>query len=139
MNHIKKTLLIIMSVFTAQLSIAQGFGGQGGQRPDPAQMVKVEKALVLDSITTLSDDQKMLIDMVYEDYSASMKTVFEEAGENREGMREKMQAVLTTKDESLEGIFSEEQNTKYKALMANRRGGRGQGGRGQGQGGRPAN
>jgi protein CpxP len=134
MNHIKKTLLVIIGVLVAHLTMAQG-----GQRPDPEEMVKREKTLVLDSIPTLSEDQKMLLDMVYEDYAVSMKSVFEgAAGGNREGIREKMQAVRATKDESLEGIFSEEQNTKYKQLMGNnRRGGRGQGGRGQGgQGGR---
>lgn len=137
MNYIKKTLLVVIGVLTAQMAIAQRGGGQGGQRPDPEEMVKREKTLVLDSISTLSEDQKMLIDMVYEDYAVSLKSVFEGAsGGNREGMREKMQAVRATKDESLKGILSEEQNTKYKALTANRRGGRGQGQGGRGQGGR---
>ena len=134
MNHIKKTLLVIIGVLVAHWTMAQG-----GQRPDPEEMVKREKAMVLDSIAKLSEDQKMLIDMVYEDYAASLKSVFEgAAGGDREGMREKMQTVRTTRDESMAGILSEEQNIKYKQLMANnRRGGRGQGGRGQGgQGGR---
>lgn len=136
MNNIKKALLLIIAILTAQLAMAQ--------RPDPSEMVKREKKLVLDSLTTLSEDQKMLVDMVYEDYAASMKSVFEAAsGGNREGMREKMQTVRATKDESLKGILSEDQMTKYKALTQNRRGGRGQGGQGRGGrgqgGGQPNN
>ncbi|MFT7034788.1 MAG: hypothetical protein ACJA2S_003306 [Cyclobacteriaceae bacterium] len=133
MNHIKKVLLLIIGVFTAQLAIAQGpGGGQGGQRRSPADMVKVEMTMVLDSITSLSEDQKMIIDAVYEDYQTSLTTLLTESAGNREGMREKMQAIRATKDESLEGVLTEEQVIKYKELMKNRGAGRGQGGQGRG-------
>lgn len=135
MNHIKKTLLLVIAILTAQLAIAQRPEGQVGQRRSPSDMVKIEKTMMLDSITSLSDEQKMIIDAVYEDFETSLTTLLKESAGNREGMREKMQAIRASKDQAMEGILDEDQLTKYKELMSRRRGGRGQGERP----GRPSN
>lgn len=131
MKTTKRLLLLALVIVMSQWAMAQG---QGGQRPNPAEMVKREKAMILEKITSLSDDQKLILDQVYTDYENSITKLREESSGNREGMREKMQAIRATKEEALQGLLNEEQNEQYAELKKSRREGRG-----QGQRKRPAN
>lgn len=133
MKTTRTLLLLALVIVMSQWAMAQG---QGGQRPNPAEMVKREKAMILEKITSLSDDQKLILDQVYTDYENSITKLREESSGNREGMREKMQAIRATKEEALQGLLNEEQNEQYAELKKSRREGRGQG---QGQRKRPAN
>jgi len=117
MNRSKKVLFMVLGMLATQWAIAQGPGGQGGQRRDPAEMIKKEKTLITDNITTLSDDQKVMVDKVFVDYEASIKKARAENSGDIGGMREIMQSVRSDKDEALKGIFNEEQNTQYVELM----------------------
>ena len=144
MRFTQRTLLLILGIITAQLAIAQGPGGgqgrQGGSRFNPGEMAKMEKQMILDSIPSLSDDQKLILDQVFKDMETSSKKLMEEmrSSNNREGMREKFQAIRKSKDEALKDLFNEEQNARYEELKKNRRKNRGQrGGRRQRQ--QPAN
>lgn len=133
MKTTKRLLLLALVIVMSQWVMAQG---QAGQRPNPAEMVKREKAMILEKITSLSDDQKLILDQVYTDYENSITKLREESSGNREGMREKMQAIRATKEEALQGLLNEEQNEQYAELKKSRKEGRGQG---QGQRKRPAN
>lgn len=110
----KKMLFMALGILTTQWALAQG---PGGQRRDPADMIKKEKAMITDNITTLSDEQKVKLEKVFVDYEASMKKVRSENSGDVQGMREIMQSVRADKDEAVKGVLNEEQNSQYKELI----------------------
>ena len=105
---------MVLGILVTQWAFAQE---PGGQRRDPAEMIKKEKAMITDNITTLSDDQKLMIDNVFVDYEASMKKARAENSGDIGGMREIMQSVRSEKDEAIKGILDEEQNAQYAELV----------------------
>ena len=116
----KKTLslFVLLSCVVLDLSAQpQNPGGPGGRR-DPGAMVKAEKQLVLDSISGLNDDQKLIIDQIYQDYESSFAKARETmTPDNREAARATMTAIRDSKNEALQAILTEEQFGKYQALM----------------------
>ena len=101
----KSTWFFLLLVLAATISKAQR--KEGGMRGNPSQMVAAEKKLMYDSLTTLNDDQKLIIDQIYRDYELA----FEEARKNadptnREAMRETMMAIRDGKDESVQAILT---------------------------------
>jgi len=114
MNRTKKVLFMVIGILATQWAIAQG---PGGQRRDPADMIKKEKAMINDNITTLSDEQKAKLDKVFVDYEASMKKARSESSGDVQGMREIMQSVRADKEEAVKGVLNEEQNSQYQELI----------------------
>lgn len=85
---------------------------------DPTQMANREKEKVYEKLAALTDDQKAIIDVIYENYATS----FAEARKNmtpgdREGMRESMMKVRKEKDDSMKEILTAEQFTEYETLL----------------------
>ncbi|MFY0653411.1 MAG: hypothetical protein JXQ96_15320 [Cyclobacteriaceae bacterium] len=131
MKTLRKTILLFVALLSTQLLFAQGPGGgqgrpggqpgqgQRGPRMNPAEMAKMEKTMIMDSIPNLSADQMMLIDQIFADMSESTQTLFENArnGGDRTGMREKMQAIRASKNEALKQVFTEEQQQRYAELL----------------------
>lgn len=87
-------------------------------------MIKREKQAVYTKITDLSDDQKMLLDGIYEEFGTTLKETFEEirSSGSREGMREKMMALRKEKDELVKDVLKEDQFKIYQEVSAPRRG-----------------
>jgi hypothetical protein len=119
MKNFKRTIImsvIIIGIFIQPIS-ASAQGGQR-QRMDPAQMVAAEKQIVLDSITDLNDEQKLIINEIYKDYEESLTTMRASADQgNREEMRAAMTSLRNEKNESLKAILTEPQYLKYDAMM----------------------
>ena len=108
---------IIFSL-TATASMAQGGGPGGGGRPNPAQMVAKEKQMLVDSIPSINEDQKVILEVIYTDYETELSNLRANANPNdREAMRTQMRTIRDQKNESLKAILTEEQYKKYSALM----------------------
>lgn len=94
-------------------------------RRDPAQMVAVEKKLVFDSLTTLNENQKLIIEQIYKDYAQAFTAARADADpNNREAMITKMRIIRDNKNESLKAILTEVQYSQYDGIMKARRQGR---------------
>ncbi|MEO1055096.1 MAG: hypothetical protein AAFX87_30960, partial [Bacteroidota bacterium] len=104
--------------FTAFITYAQG---PGGGRFNLEQIAANEKAAVIEKITDLSEDQKLLLDHIYETYLTSVKTAREENQGDFQSMRTEMQAVRKDKDDSIQELLNEEQFKLYQELMEERR------------------
>ena len=92
---------------------------QRGQRG--GQFVAMEKQMVLDSISGLNDDQKLIIQVIYDDYEKSLTSARSEATGDREAMREKMTGIRDGKNEAMKAVLSEEQYKEFEAMLARRR------------------
>jgi hypothetical protein len=102
-------------------SFSQG-GGGGGPRRDPSELVAMEKQVVLDSLSGINADQKLIIEEIYKDYEKSITTLRANADpDNREAMRTNMTAIRDGKNESLKAILTEEQYQQFDAIMKVRR------------------
>jgi hypothetical protein len=84
---------------------------------NPKSMAQREKKLLYDSIQDLSEDQKLVIDEIYNQYGQDLQTSFDEAEGNRESMRAALQAVRKNKQDQLKEILTEEQWLKAEALV----------------------
>lgn len=108
MKKIWLSATLVMMVF--------GLHAQGG-RPNPGRRIMAEKDSVVTKITSLSDDQKLLVDAVYSDVQTSLEELMGTAREDREGFRDKMQAILEQKNALLKEIFNEEQWGQYEKMQ----------------------
>lgn len=100
-------------------------GRPGGRGPgNPEEFIAREKQALYTKITDLSEDQKILIEGIYDEFAVTLKETFEEFREsgNREGRREKMQALRAEKDELMADVLNPEQFETYKTLTSRRRG-----------------
>ena len=101
---------------------------QGGRGPgpggfDPDEMVKREKQNLFKSIEDLTDDQKLLLDGIYDEFALSIRELRDEMRQTRDfqAMRPKMMALRDEKDGLIKDVLSEEQYQVYQDLMENRR------------------
>jgi len=90
---------------------------QQGQGFNPGQMVDEEKNKVYEKITTLTADQKEVIDIIYDDYKKSFAKAREDANGDFTGMREVMLGIRKEKDDSMKEVLNEEQFKQYTELM----------------------
>jgi hypothetical protein len=123
--------LAIMTLFVSIQLMAQtgpppggpppGGGGPGGFDPD--EMVKREKQNVYKEITDLSDDQKTLLDGIYEEFSVSFKEIRDEVMKTRDfqNMRPKMEALMKEKDDLIRDVLNEDQFAIYTGIVEDRR------------------
>lgn len=117
----KYLILITLCITSQHLSLAQGGPGRGRQF-DPTQMVTAEKQLLLDSITGLSDDQKLIIEVIYNDYLAAFEKAQESMDpDNRQAMRSNMEKIRDDKDAALKEVLTEEQFLSFEEMLASRR------------------
>ena len=111
--------LTLIFIIVALAAFAQG--GPGNRR-SPAEMVAMEKQLVMDSISNLNSDQILIIDQIYKDYEVSLEKARANMNpDNREAMRESMTSIRNGKDEALQAILTEEQYQQYSKIMEARR------------------
>ncbi len=91
-------------------------------------MISREKQALYEQVTDLSDDQRGLLDGIYEEFATTLKEAFEESrgSGDREARREQMQTLRQEKDALIADVLSEEQYAIYEKLATrrNRRGSR---------------
>jgi hypothetical protein len=114
-----KTLLVTILLRLSSLFVQAQRPGGG-----PEVMLAREKQNVLENVENLTEDQKMLVSGIYDEYAVSLKEKFEEARESgsREGMREKMQLLKAEKDALIKDVLNEAQFMTYQRLTEGRRG-----------------
>lgn len=97
-----------------------GGGRPGGNREE---MIKREKQVLYEKVKDLSNDQKLLVDGIYEEYAITLQEKMKELRQSndREGRREKMQALRQEKDNLMADVLNEDQYTIYKSISAKRR------------------
>ncbi len=122
-NRLNHLLTILMFLWSLTL-LSQPPGG--GRRPGGGaeEMIKREKQALYEKVTDLSDDQKMLLDGIYDEFAVTLKEAFEEMRQSnleREARREKMQSLLKEKNELIADVLNEEQYKIYENMIATRR------------------
>ena len=129
MKTLEKTGLVLMLLFCVGIVplFAQGPPGGGPGGFDPDEMIKREKQNVFKSITDLNDDQKLLLDGIYDEFSLSFKELREEMMQTRDfqAMRPKMQALQTEKDGLVKDVLNDDQYLIYQGIIEQRRAQRG--------------
>jgi hypothetical protein len=116
MKRLSYSLIIIFSLFAFDKLMAQTRQG-GGQGFNPAEMIEAEKKAVLDRITTLTEDQKEVIEIIYTDYTESFGKAREKSSGDFQVMRTKIVELRAEKDKSLKEVLTEDQYKEYIALM----------------------
>lgn len=118
-----KRYLLFMAMLLTSTALLRAQGGQGGGRQfDPAKMVAAEKQLLLDSIGGLNDDQKLIINAIYNDYEAAFVAARENMDpDNRAAMRESMVKIRDEKNEALQAVLTEEQYKAFDEMLTRRR------------------
>jgi hypothetical protein len=118
----KKLLLILVTALILPvIGMAQG-GPGGGRQFDPERLVAAEKKLLLDSITGLNDDQKLIIEAIYDDYGSALTSARENMSpDNREAMRKTMIELRDKKSQALKEILTDEQMKSFEAMLERRR------------------
>lgn len=115
--------IVMLAIFLgSSLPLAAQPGGRPGGF-DPDEMIKREKQNVYNAITDLNDDQKLLLDGIYDEYSLSFKELREEMRRTRDfqAMRPKMQALQTEKNDLIKDVLNEEQFAIYTGMIEERR------------------
>ena len=114
-------LFAIMTFCSFSISQAQDANPPQQRGPRGGQFTAMEKQLVLDSISDLSDDQKLIIESIYTDYESAINEARVDATGDREAMRNTMLAIRDSKNEALQAVLSEVQYKEYEALIARSR------------------
>ncbi|MEP0985418.1 hypothetical protein [Ekhidna sp.] len=117
--------MLILFIGISISTLAQPPGGGRGGRPGggPEEMIAREKQALYSKVKDLTDDQKLLLDGIYEEFSTTLKETFEELRQSndREGRRKKMEALRKEKDELIADVLNEDQFEIYKSLSQTRR------------------
>jgi len=87
---------------------------------DPTQMAEDEKLEVLEKVTNLNDDQKLILDQIYKDFASGIENLFKNRTEDRELMRAKRQELSEAKKQAIRDLFTEEQYAIYEEITTNR-------------------
>ncbi len=110
-------------ILLALVAVSQPPGGGRGPGGRMDEMIKREKQALYTKATDLTDDQKLLLDGIYEEFGVTLKETFEEIRNSgtREGVREKLQALRKEKDDLVKDVLNEEQFEIYQKINAQRR------------------
>lgn len=115
--------MFLLVLVVAQLKAQGPPPGRGPGGFDPDEMVKREKQNVFKSITDLNDDQKLLLDGIYDEFAASFKELRDEMMEKRDfqAMKPKMQALQAEKDGLIRDVLNADQYIIYEGIVEQRR------------------
>ena len=108
-------LVLVQILFCTNFILAQGF--------DPSEMAAREKQNLYKLLTDLSEDQIMLIDGVYEEYTQTfieMRKEIMQSGD-RQSFRPKIMALRQEKDDLMSDTLNENQFQLYTSQMESNR------------------
>jgi Spy/CpxP family protein refolding chaperone len=105
-------LTIALGMFLTGGIIAQNPNPQDFQQRRQQQIDNLKKEL------TLTKEQNTKFDAIYKEYNEKVQAARDAAGDNREGMREKMQQLSKDRDAKVEKILTPEQIKKWKDYQA---------------------
>lgn len=96
----------------------------GGGRPggSPEEMIEREKQTLYSQLDDLSEDQKLLLDGIYEEFAETLHEKMAELRQNndREGRREQMEALRKEKDELIADVLNADQLEVYQSINRTR-------------------
>ncbi|MGB3778752.1 MAG: hypothetical protein WA960_10375 [Tunicatimonas sp.] len=128
MKTFQRVLFSALALIISLPSLYAQRPGGGPPGGGPEEMLGREKQALYKQVTDLSDDQKSLLDGIYEEFATTLKETFEESrgSDDREARREQMQTLRQEKDALIADVLSEEQYAIYEKLATrrNRRGSR---------------
>ncbi len=105
--------------------LTYSFAQPGGRRGNfnPEEMVLRERDNVKTRVDSLSEDQSLLIDGIYEEYAQTVTETFEEVRRTRNfsEIRPKMLALREEKDLLMKDVLNENQYETYLELMESQR------------------
>ena len=101
--------------------LAQGYGGGGGGR---MQMSPDQQVDALDKAVTLTPDQKPKVKAIFEASTKKMMDLRNSGGDPAD-MRPKMMAIRTDQQTQIKALLTDDQKTKYDAMLAAQPQGRG--------------
>lgn len=86
-------------------------------------MIKREQQNLYAKLTDLTDDQKLLLDGIYEEYAVTFEEKMQEAfqSRDREKMRTTMEALSAEKDGLIKDVLSEDQFAIYQEISLTNR------------------
>jgi Spy/CpxP family protein refolding chaperone len=119
----KQILFLLIAFFSVSISAMaqepqhQGNGGGGGNRQ---QMDPKTRAEQMAKDLELTDEQKTQVQTLFEEQQVAFKKLREEAGDDQEARRAKMQEFRKKSDTDLEKIIGKEKLDKHKAMQAER-------------------
>ena len=102
--------------------LAQGPpGGPGGFDPD--EMIKREKQNIFKALPDLTEDQRLLMDGIFDEFALSFKEIREEMMQTRDfqAMRPKMEALRTERDGLVRDVLNDDQYNTYLTIIEERR------------------
>ena len=108
----KKILVSFLVLCLSVSTFAQQPGQSQGNRPDPETQSK-ELTKRMKEIIQFSDEQEKQVYDLNLEYAKKRRELFQNRTEDREAMREKMQAMNKEYDTALKNILSEQQFKKY--------------------------
>lgn len=118
-------ILTICLILGSIESMAQPGGRPGGGRGgfDPDEMIKREKQNLYKAVVDLNNDQKLLLDGIYDEFALSFKELRDEMRQTRnfQAMRPKMQALQQEKNGLIKDVLNENQFDIYMGLIEERR------------------
>lgn len=114
----KRILMLAFVLVFSLTALAQRPPGGG-----PEMMLEREKQALYSKVDDLSEDQKLLIDGIYEEFGVTLKETFQKARESgsREGMREKFMSLREEKDGLIKDVLNEDQFLIYQSIAQDRR------------------
>lgn len=110
MKFLRISLVALFAVAFAIDSFAQR---------DPKEMALREKQNLYRKVADLSDDQKLLLDGIYDEFGTSIKEMFDEVRKTRkwETLRTKMGDLRKEKDDLISDVLNEDQYDIYFAMV----------------------
>jgi Spy/CpxP family protein refolding chaperone len=108
--------IALVSLFAVLAPSSLRAQGPGRNRLSPD-----ERAAELKTLLKLSDEQATKVKSIYEQQDKEMRKLFESAAGDRAAMREAMQKSAKETDEKILALLNEEQQSKYKQLVEERR------------------
>lgn len=119
---LKRIIFTVLALGCLTCAWAQP-GGRRGRNFDPKEMVLREKENVIAKVDSLSEDQLLLLDGIYEEYATSFVELRDEARRTRnfQEMRPKMQALREEKDMLIKDVLNDNQYAAYLSVIERQR------------------